>query len=544
MGARAMKKLLASIAAFLFTTAALAQNFPYFPPPGTNYTSGTLTWTGIASGNFSSANTWTALQTFGTEISIGGVQPSGATGTGVLVFGTSPTLTTPNLGTPSAINLANATYPTTVTLDNLTVTGTCTGCGSGGSGINQLTQDVLAGPTTGAAVATVVGANGQTFPTNAPYTYTNISGQFFAGTPTGCISSGSPANQMYNLGAVNPQSGAYTIGTDPDDCALVTESTTATVSLPPASGSFGVNYTVSVQDIAASGTVTITPLQIGAPTQTAPSTATTGGSLAASTTYYFKVVAVDGAGSTTPSGEESIETGSSTATNTITLNFSAGTNGTYATSYQIWYGTSSGGENAYYSAASTATSYVFTAASGTSGTIPSSNTTASTINGAANLAFSTQWATATLWSDGANWHATGTAVVSSSGSTGGVVASFGGGSLAEATTEYYPGVSTNIVGAVGGLCPVTISLKGLTVATTDAPASGQTFIATVFVGTPGSISPGSPSSITCTITSAGKTCTDSTDTASCSAGQQWVIQLVTSATSGPTGTLWFGLGKQ
>lgn len=31
------------------------------------------------------------------------------TGSGALVFGTSPTLTTPNLGTPSAINLTNAT---------------------------------------------------------------------------------------------------------------------------------------------------------------------------------------------------------------------------------------------------------------------------------------------------------------------------------------------------------------------------------------------------------------------------------------------------
>lgn len=55
------------------------------------------------------AQTWSALQTFGTDISIGGVQPSGATGTGALVFGTSPTLTTPALGTPSAVVLTNGT---------------------------------------------------------------------------------------------------------------------------------------------------------------------------------------------------------------------------------------------------------------------------------------------------------------------------------------------------------------------------------------------------------------------------------------------------
>jgi hypothetical protein len=55
------------------------------------------------------AETFSALQTFGTNISIGGTTATGATGTGAIVFGTSPTLTTPALGTPSAINLTNAT---------------------------------------------------------------------------------------------------------------------------------------------------------------------------------------------------------------------------------------------------------------------------------------------------------------------------------------------------------------------------------------------------------------------------------------------------
>jgi hypothetical protein len=71
----------------------------------------TITWpanTGTV-GELNLAQTWSALQTFGTDISIGGVTPSGATGTGNLVFGTSPTLTTPALGTPSALTLTNAT---------------------------------------------------------------------------------------------------------------------------------------------------------------------------------------------------------------------------------------------------------------------------------------------------------------------------------------------------------------------------------------------------------------------------------------------------
>lgn len=41
---------------------------------------------------------------------------SDASGSGALIFGTSPTLTTPNLGTPSAINLANATFPASIGL--------------------------------------------------------------------------------------------------------------------------------------------------------------------------------------------------------------------------------------------------------------------------------------------------------------------------------------------------------------------------------------------------------------------------------------------
>ena len=69
----------------------------------------------VASLNLTHANTWTALQTFGTDISIGGVTPSGATGTGSIVFATSPTLVTPALGTPASGVITN-------------LTGTCTGC--------------------------------------------------------------------------------------------------------------------------------------------------------------------------------------------------------------------------------------------------------------------------------------------------------------------------------------------------------------------------------------------------------------------------------
>lgn len=52
--------------------------------------------------------TATGTATIG-HVTIEGVTSTGATGTGNIVFSNSPTLVTPNLGTPSAINCANAT---------------------------------------------------------------------------------------------------------------------------------------------------------------------------------------------------------------------------------------------------------------------------------------------------------------------------------------------------------------------------------------------------------------------------------------------------
>ncbi len=77
------------------------------------------------------------------------------------------------------------------------------------------------------------------------------------------------------------------------------------------------------------------------------STATTGGSLAASTQYYFVVTAIDGSGGQTPtSPENSITTGNSTSTNTITVSWSAIAG---ATNYYVYYGTTAGGETHYFS---------------------------------------------------------------------------------------------------------------------------------------------------------------------------------------------------
>jgi hypothetical protein len=216
-----------------------------FPPSGTTYTSGTLTWTGIASGNLSTASTWTALQTFGTEISIGGVQPTGATGTGAIVFSASPTFTG------------------TLTAANLTVTGTCTGCGSG-SGITQLTGDVTAGPGSGSTPATVVQINGVAPPTTCS---AGVGGWSSGGAP-GCINaSGGVAvsnNQIFdqrNCYAPSLTSNAYTAQTsDWSKCLEFSNgSTAATLDLPVATTSgFGAGYYLYVVNYGTAA-VTITP---------------------------------------------------------------------------------------------------------------------------------------------------------------------------------------------------------------------------------------------------------------------------------------------
>lgn len=72
------------------------------------------------------AQTFSALQTFGTNISIGGVTATGATGTGNVVFGTSPTLVTPALGTPASGTLTNTTGYLENNLTGASAAGTIT----------------------------------------------------------------------------------------------------------------------------------------------------------------------------------------------------------------------------------------------------------------------------------------------------------------------------------------------------------------------------------------------------------------------------------
>ena len=92
----------------------------------------------------------------------GGTGATAATGTGNLVLASSPTLTTPNLGTPSALTLTNATgLPLTTG-----VTGTLP-VANGGTGATTLTaNNVLLGNGTSAPQTVAPGASGNLLTSN------------------------------------------------------------------------------------------------------------------------------------------------------------------------------------------------------------------------------------------------------------------------------------------------------------------------------------------------------------------------------------------
>ncbi len=114
----------------LLSNTVYAQNsYNYFAPGGALSCSGACTQQSIDL-------TATGFVLHILPITSGGSGTSTATGTGNLVLATSPTLTAPNLGTPSAINLANATGLPAAALPALS--GDCTT--PGGSGVITCTQ--------------------------------------------------------------------------------------------------------------------------------------------------------------------------------------------------------------------------------------------------------------------------------------------------------------------------------------------------------------------------------------------------------------------
>ena len=380
------------------------------------------------------------------------------TGSGDVVLSTSPTLVTPALGTPSAIVLTNGTGLPIAGLTGLgTGVGTALGVNTGSAGSFVVNGGALGTPSSGVGTnitgVDAASVGGFTLPCTVP---TLVSGDYLTNNGTACSWSAVSASGITlqtngtnnasqtalnlvgtgNVAVTNTTGGTVDIGpiSEPVNAQTGTSYTITTsdcgeqdtfdnasaiaVGLPPASGTFA-SCQFDATDIGA-GTATITPLQIGAPTGVASTATGSGGTLPAGS-YYVGIVEEDAAGFTTVDA-------TSTAT-AITLgqdlqvSWTNGTNSTYGNQFYIYYSTAAaiaGGQTSItYCAisASTSSPYNIAAACSNSGTVPSSNTTASTINGATSLAVA-QNRQCTLNSDGTNWQVIGcTALVTGSSGT-------------------------------------------------------------------------------------------------------------------------------
>jgi phage tail sheath protein FI len=120
------------------------------------------------------------------------------------------------------------------------------------------------------------------------------------------------------------------------------------------------NQTVTIPSGPPSNTI------VPAPTQTAPTTSTSGGTLAAAQ-YFYQVSALYGNLEGGPSNEQSITTTGTTSSNTIKWTAAAAFGGQSPTGYRIYRGTSAGKENVFYTSP-VATSFTDTGAPATSGT--------------------------------------------------------------------------------------------------------------------------------------------------------------------------------
>lgn len=107
-----------------------------------------------------------------------------------------------------------------------------------------------------------------------------------------------------------------------------------------------------------------------------------------------------------------------------------------------------------------------------------------------------------------------------------VLFSNGATAVAQATTAFEGFLSNGTEANVALPCPVNGYFKNLQI-TATAPAAGQTLAATLRIN-------GSDTTLTCTITGTGTTCSDTNGThaAACTAGQLFSLKTVTSATTG------------
>ena len=258
------------------------------------------------------------------------------TGSGDVVLSTSPTLVTPALGTPSAIVLTNGTGLPIAGLTGLgTGVGTALGVNTGSAGSFVVNGGALGTPSSGVGTnitgVDAASVGGYTLPCTVP---TMVSGDYLTNNGTAC-----------SWGAVSSAFSALTSGTNTAAAMLV--GTGATLG-PTGTGTVSANEINGVIQGVTTATagntltpdcaysmdkVTATTYLIPAPTQSAPSTASTGGSLAGNT-YYYVVTAETSVGQTTVSVQQAINSDADVPPTNGTLTATSG--GTLAaTTYYV-----------------------------------------------------------------------------------------------------------------------------------------------------------------------------------------------------------------
>jgi hypothetical protein len=132
------------------------------------------------------------------------------------------------------------------------------------------------------------------------------------------------------------------------------------------------NSTPTESGNACSGGTTATYAGISMPNPGSFTTATTGGTLAASTTYYYRVSATSAAGETLAFDEVGQTTGGSTSTNTVTPHWSAVTG---ATGYKVYCRTHNAEQLCTTIGSGATTSWTDTGSATPSGAVPTINST-------------------------------------------------------------------------------------------------------------------------------------------------------------------------
>jgi hypothetical protein len=258
-----------SLGATAATIAGLTLTSPTFTAPALGTpASGTLT-------NATGLPIATGVSGLGTGVATFLATPSsanlatavtGETGSGALVFGTSPTLTTPALGTPSAIVLTNATG----TAASLTA-GTATVANGLKSATTTVAVSSATAPTTGQVLTatSTTAATWQTPTTGSGTVSSATSGQLAGyaatGTTVSGVSLGNGLSITSNTLGYNSLNRTVSGTTDTISCTTdsgrgvtYTGSSATAVSVPQATSSCGYGFGFYVQN-AGTGTVTLTP---------------------------------------------------------------------------------------------------------------------------------------------------------------------------------------------------------------------------------------------------------------------------------------------